>query len=147
MAKVIELIKESMKEKKMTQTELAKSLGEDVRVINQQLNRQQDLKAERFLEVMEHIGYRVEMVDNDGMSELTKALLKYRRKFALVRGENVNPTNGDTDLFKARADIIDELADVRIMCRQMELLFQAEDEVEKRIDFKVDRQLKRLEDK
>lgn len=81
------------------------------------------------------------------MSELTKALLKYRRKFALTRGENVNPTNGDTDLFKARTDIIDELADVRIMCRQMELLFQAEDEVERRIDFKVDRQLKRLEDK
>lgn len=81
------------------------------------------------------------------MSELTKALLKYRRKFALTRGENVNPTNGDTDLFKARIDIIDELADVRIMCRQMELLFQAEDEVERRIDFKVDRQIKRLEGK
>lgn len=79
------------------------------------------------------------------MSELTKALLKYRRKFAIARGENVNPTNGDTDLCKARTDIIDELADVRIMCRQMELLFQAEDEVERRIDFKVDRQLKRLE--
>ena len=78
------------------------------------------------------------------MSELTKALLKYRRKFAIARGENVNPTNGDTDLCKARTDIIDELADVRIMCRQMELLFQAEDEVERRIDFKVDRQLKRL---
>lgn len=70
MAKVIELIKESMKEKKMTQTELAKSLGEDVRVINQQLNRQQDLKAERFLEVMEHIGYRVEMVENDGIRKV-----------------------------------------------------------------------------
>lgn len=81
------------------------------------------------------------------MSELTKALLKYRRKYALTRGENVNPTNGDTDLFKARIDIIDELADVRIMCRQMELLFQAEDEVERRIDFKVDRQIKRLEGK
>lgn len=81
------------------------------------------------------------------MSELTKVLLKYRRKFALTRGENVNPTNGDTDLFKARIDIIDELADVRIMCRQMELLFQAEDEVERRIDFKVDRQIKRLEGK
>lgn len=27
------------------------------------------------------------------------------------------------------------------------VLFQAEDEVERRIDFKVDRQLKRLEDK
>lgn len=75
MAKVIELIKESMEEKKMTQTELAKSLGEDVRVINQQLNRQQDLKAERFLEVMEHIGYRVEMVDNDGIRKVCEDML------------------------------------------------------------------------
>lgn len=79
------------------------------------------------------------------MSELTKALLKWRRKFALANGENVNPTNGDTDLFNARTDIIDELADVRIMCRQMEILFQAEDEVERCIDFKVDRQIKRLD--
>lgn len=79
------------------------------------------------------------------MSELTKALLKWRRKFALVRGENVNPVSGDTDLTKAREDIIDELADVRIMCRQMELLFQAEDEVPNRIDFKVGRQVKRLD--
>lgn len=79
------------------------------------------------------------------MSELTKALLKWRRKFALVRGENVNPVSGDTDLTKAREDIIDELADVRIMCRQMELLFQAEGEVSNRIDFKVGRQVKRLD--
>lgn len=70
MARVIELVQECMKEKKMTQRELAKSLGEDVRVINQQLNRQKDLKAERFLEVMEHIGYRVEMVDNDGIRKV-----------------------------------------------------------------------------
>lgn len=81
------------------------------------------------------------------MSELTKALLKWRRKFALVRGENVNPVSGDTDLTKAREDIIDELADVRIMCRQMELLFQAEDEVSNRIDFKVGRQVKRLDER
>lgn len=81
------------------------------------------------------------------MSELTKALLKCRRKFALVRGENVNPVSGDTDLTKARENIIDELADVRIMCRQMELMFQAEDEVSNRIDFKVGRQVKRLDEK
>lgn len=81
------------------------------------------------------------------MSELTKALLKWRRKFALVRGENVNPVSGDTDLTKARENIIDELADVRIMCRQMELMFQAEDEVSNRIDFKVGRQVKRLDEK
>ena len=48
---------------------------------------------------------------------------------------------------KAREDIIDELADVRIMCRQMELMFQAEDEVSNRIDFKVGRQVKRLDER
>lgn len=66
------------------------------------------------------------------MSELIKALLKWR----WAKGAG---------LTKAREDIIDEIADVRIMCRQMEILFQAEDEVERRIDFKVDRQRKRLD--
>ena len=66
------------------------------------------------------------------MSKLTKALLKYRRKSGLAKA-------------KSRDDIIDELADVKIMCRQMELLFQAEDAVERRIDFKINRQIGRLE--
>lgn len=67
------------------------------------------------------------------MSELTKALLKWRR----AKG---------AELTAARDCIIDELADVRIMARQMEILFQADDEVERRIDFKVQRQSKRLEE-
>lgn len=67
------------------------------------------------------------------MSELTKALLKWRR----ARG---------AELTAARDCIIDELADVRIMARQMEILFQCEDEVEKRIDFKVRRQAARLDE-
>jgi transcriptional regulator with XRE-family HTH domain len=75
MAKIIELVLECMKEKKMTQTELAKSLGEDVRVINQQLHRQKDLKAERFLELMEHIGYRVEIVDNEGVRKVYEGMI------------------------------------------------------------------------
>lgn len=66
------------------------------------------------------------------MSELTKALLKWRR------------ANG-AELTAARDCIVDELADVRIMARQMEILFQCEDEVEKQIDFKVQRQTKRLD--
>lgn len=66
------------------------------------------------------------------MSELTKALLKYRRKSGLAKD-------------KSRDDIIDELAGVKIMCRQMELLFQAEDAVERRMDFKINRQIGRLE--
>ena len=66
------------------------------------------------------------------MSELTKALLKWRR----AEG---------AELTAARNCIVDELADVRIMARQMEILFQAEDEVERRIDFKVQRQAGRLD--
>ena len=65
------------------------------------------------------------------MSELTKALLKWRR----AKG---------AELTVKRTDIIDELADVLIMCRQMEILFQCEGEVEKRINTKVYRQLERL---
>lgn len=79
------------------------------------------------------------------MSELTKALLKYRRKSALAKGENVNSTSEIINLNKAREDIIDELADVKIMCRQMELVFQVEDVVERRMDFKINRQIGRLE--
>lgn len=66
------------------------------------------------------------------MSELTKALLKWRR----AKG---------AELTAARGCIVDELADVRIMARQMEILFQCEDEVERRIDFKVQRQKSRIE--
>lgn len=66
------------------------------------------------------------------MAELSKALLKLRRE-------------KDGNSKSLIDDVIDEIADVRIMCRQMELLFQAEDRVEKRIDFKVKRQMKRLE--
>lgn len=66
------------------------------------------------------------------MSELMKALLKWRR----AEG---------AELTAARDCIVDELADVRIMARQMEILFQCEDEVERRIDFKVQRQADRLD--
>ena len=68
------------------------------------------------------------------ISELTKALLKWRR------GEGA-------ELRAARDNIVDEIADVRIMCRQMEILFQAEDEVERRINFKIQRQEKRLDER
>lgn len=67
------------------------------------------------------------------MSELAKALLKFRR-------------NNFKDDGKLRKNIVDEIADVKIMCRQMELLFCYSDEVEKMIALKIERQRKRLED-
>lgn len=68
------------------------------------------------------------------MSELSKALLKYRRAKRF----------GKTDLTRELDGIIDEIADVKIMVRQMELLFGYEEEVEKRIEYKIARQEERL---
>ncbi|MCD8011623.1 MAG: hypothetical protein LUG99_00325 [Lachnospiraceae bacterium] len=66
------------------------------------------------------------------MSELAKALLKNRRA---------------KKHSQSRIDaIVDELADVKIMERQMELLFTCSDDVECRVDFKVQRQSKRLDE-
>ena len=63
------------------------------------------------------------------MSELTKALMKWKR-------------SGRTT--KENAEIIDELADVKIMCRQMELIFECEEDVEHVIKYKLDRQIERM---
>ena len=68
------------------------------------------------------------------MSELIKALLKYRRATDMQK-----PT--------AREDIIDELADVKVMTKQLEMIFNAEKETQNRIDYKVSRQIQRLEQK
>lgn len=76
------------------------------------------------------------------MSELTKAILKWRRRSELAKREGVDPV---TEVYNLRQDIIDEIADVRIMCRQMEIGFHAEKEVEDRITYKVNRQRGRLE--
>jgi lambda repressor-like predicted transcriptional regulator len=65
MSRSAKAIIQGLKKKGMSQTELAKSMGEDVRSINQQLNRQKDMKVERFVDVMEHIGYSVELEERD----------------------------------------------------------------------------------
>lgn len=65
------------------------------------------------------------------MSELTKALLKLRRD----KGEHT---------ILLRNNVIDELADVEIMCRQMEILFKAEGAVAEIILYKINRQKERM---
>lgn len=59
-------------------------------------------------------------------SDLIKALLKARRE------------NGSIE------NIIDEIADVTIMCEQVKLMFDCEKEVAERIDYKINRQLERI---
>jgi NTP pyrophosphatase (non-canonical NTP hydrolase) len=41
-------------------------------------------------------------------------------------------------------DIVDEVADVIIMCNQLMIIFDCFGEVEERIDYKINRQLKRI---
>ena len=71
MKKAASVIKGCLEEKGMSQRQLARCMGEDVRHLNQQLNRQDDMKVERFIDVLEHIGYRVEVVDNDGIRKVS----------------------------------------------------------------------------
>lgn len=48
---------------------------------------------------------------------------------------------------ETRTQLIDEMADVTIMIRQITYLLGAADEVEQRIEFKIDRQLGRISEK
>lgn len=65
------------------------------------------------------------------MAELQKAILKHRR----------NPTE------ETRKNIIDELADVEIMLEQLKIIYSCSKDVKERIDYKIDRQIKRIEKK
>lgn len=44
-----------------------------------------------------------------------------------------------------KAEVVDEIADVKIMMRQLELIFGVEDDVSKRVEYKVRRLRRRLE--
>lgn len=65
------------------------------------------------------------------LSELQKAILKHRRKRSKKR----------------RKAIIDEIADVSIMLEQLKIIYSCAKEVEERIDYKIDRQIKRIKKK
>ena len=71
MKKASEMILSCLAERKMSQRQLAACMNEDVRHLNQQLVRANDMKVERFIDVLEHLGYRVEIVDNDGIRKVS----------------------------------------------------------------------------
>ena len=86
----------------------------------------------QLTQIIKHYGQdkQIDMAIEE-MSELIKALLKYRRANQLYK-----PT--------ARENIIDELADVYVMCRQMELIFNTGNEVPDRAEYKIERQIQRM---
>lgn len=54
---------ECMKEKELTPSMVSRLLGEDRRYLDQQIHRHNDMKVQRFTDVLEHMGYGVEVVD------------------------------------------------------------------------------------
>ena len=67
------------------------------------------------------------MMAIEEMSELTKEICKYER-------------------FKGNeAKLIDEIADVKIMVEQLEYILGVNKEVDARINYKLDRQMRRIE--
>lgn len=70
------------------------------------------------------------------MSELTKALMKYRRAVA---------TKAEEVMSECRMNVAEELADVKIMLRQLELIFENEEKVGEWIEYKLSRQIARIE--
>lgn len=65
------------------------------------------------------------------LAELQKAILKHREH-----------NNCETE-----KSIVDEIADVSIMLEQLKIIYSCAKEVEKRIDYKIDRQIKRIKKK
>ena len=65
------------------------------------------------------------------LSELQKAILKHRRKRSKKR----------------RKKVIDEIADVSVMLEQLKIIYSCHKEVAERVDYKIDRQIKRIKKK
>ena len=65
------------------------------------------------------------------MSELTKALIKDRRSYG--------------NSHEAWKNVAEEIADVKIMLEQLEMIFECKEKVQEQIEFKVNRLGERLE--
>ena len=65
------------------------------------------------------------------LAELQKAVLKHRR----YRSK------------ETEQEIIDEIADVEIMLEQLKIIYSCHSDVEKRVEYKIDREIKRIKKK
>lgn len=70
MDRAADIVYSCLKEKKLTQKELAKRMGEDSRKINQQLKVANDMKFGRFVDVLDNIGYEVKIVEKCPFSDI-----------------------------------------------------------------------------
>ena len=80
------------------------------------------------------------------MSELTKALLKFRRmenKKSAVK--SIDYAEYIAEKIKCASNVAEEIADVKIMLEQMEIIFGCSEEINNQTEFKIKRLKERLE--
>ena len=78
--------------------------------------------------IIAHYGARTQIEKSvEECAELIQALMKPRNPREIIDS------------------VVDELADVSVMVEQLKLIFFCADQVEERIDFKIKRQLERIE--
>ncbi len=100
---------------------------------------------EQLIQIIETYGVNPQIdVAIEEMSELIKALLKFRR------GIENKTSDSDEQIvsvshFILLMNVAEEIADVQIMLRQLELIFQNEEKVNEWIEYKINRQMRRLE--
>ena len=70
--KASEIVMKCLKKNNLKQRQLAARMGEDVRQLNQQLCRNKDMKVARFSDVLEHAGYRLEIIENGGIQRVCR---------------------------------------------------------------------------
>lgn len=97
-------------------------------------------QKQKIQSIADYYGFRKQsMMMIEECSELQKSICKWHRE----RGDYLLSESSGCD---ERTAIIDELADVIIMANQISYLLSAEDEVSEQIEFKLDRQLRRMEE-
>lgn len=75
------VIDNCLREKNMTQTEVASHLGESIANFNQRLRRDKDIKVSTFVEILEAMGFRVDIVDI-GINKVSSGYIE-----KIVRGD------------------------------------------------------------
>lgn len=94
---------------------------------------------ENNIKIVDHYGVKQQMpVWVEELSELTKVICKWMRKYDKLEGDISE---------SLLADMKEEITDVTICIDQLRYILNfTEDELMKEYKFKVDRQLKRIED-
>ena len=92
----------------------------------------EEMERNELLFIINTYGARAQQdIAIEELAELQKAILKHRRY-----------SSKETE-----QEIIDEIADVEIMLEQLKIIYSCHSDVERRVEYKIDREIKRIKKK